>query len=366
MKRRNGFLPAAALLSAVLFVSAVWGGRWKTRKFSADVFGAFDTLVTFTAFAKDEAEFERYARIVREEMTRLHCLFDIYNNYDGLVNLKTLNDAAGTSPMETSPDIIELLEMAKDAYEDTGGAVNVALGPVLAVWRDCRESAGSGGGARVPSVEELRAAAVYISPDDIVTNLERSTVFLRHKGMRLDVGAIAKGRAAQKTMERLSEAGMKSGIINAGGNVVISGPPLDGRPAWNIGVQAAGEGDLSKLADVLELGKGSVATSGSGQRYYIAGEKRRHHIIDPDTLFPAEGVESVTVIHPDSAAADILSTAAFIMRPEGAKRLLAGKGAEALWVMSDGTEIWTEGYARFSKNRAHAAKRKEAGVMSEP
>ena len=351
MKRQT-----AAIL-VIFLTSALSIGGWHlyrnrpeaAQKFSCQIFDTFDTLVTFTAFAENEAEFDRYRQIVQGEMSRLHRLFDIYHDYENLINVKSLNDAAGTTALPVAPAVVELLEYAKEAYEETGGAVNVALGPVLEIWHDHRGRALSGD-VSVPSPEDLRAAATYISPHDIIIDHDRSTVLLRHQGMRLDVGAIGKGYAVQKTIERLQEAGLKSGLINAGGNVVVTGPPLDGRDAWNIGIHAPVD-DMNTLTDVLSLSAGSVVTSGNDQRYYTAAGKRYHHIIDPQTLYPTERVKSVSILHPDSAIADILSTAAFIMPQAEAEKLIARKEAEAFWVLPDDSEIITAGYYRFSKHR---------------
>jgi thiamine biosynthesis lipoprotein len=326
-----------------------WEINGNYRKFSDESFDSFDTMVTFTAFVKDEAEFDIYAKIVRDEMRRLHRLFDIYNNYEGIANLKTVNDAAGVAPVTVDPSIVDLLEIAVYACGETEGAVNVALGPVLAVWHDHREAAARGE-ASVPSASELQSAAARISVRDILIDPERSTVFLRHDDMRLDVGAVAKGYAAGRAAELLRDAGLTSGLINAGGNVVVIGPPLDGRESWNIGVHApTDDGDMSKLLDVLNLRDGAAVTSGSDQRYFTAGGCRYHHIIDPKTLFPAVGLKSVTILHADSTYADILSTAAFILQMDKARELISRHNAEALWVMDDGRTIMTEGYRHLSK-----------------
>jgi thiamine biosynthesis lipoprotein len=357
MSRRRLIFFATAALFAV--ASLAWVAREtrekeKYRRFSTEFFDTFDTHVSFTAFAKDEAEFKRYANIVYDEMRRLHRLFDIYHSYDGLVNLKTVNEAAGTA-LRVNPDIVALLELAKTAYEDTEGAVNIALGPVLAIWRKYRERAAADeGSASIPSIAELRAAAVHVSARDILVDRENSTVLLRYPDMRLDVGAVAKGYAVERTVGRVREAGLRSGLINAGGNVAVIGAPLNGRAAWNIGVRAPDSGtgkNASEILDILYLSSdGSVVTSGSDQRYFTAEGRRRHHIIDPATLFPAEGESAaVTVLHPDSAVADILSTAAFILPRDKALALLAKRGAEAIWIMPDGTRFATPGYLKLSK-----------------
>ncbi|MDR3280065.1 MAG: FAD:protein FMN transferase [Synergistaceae bacterium] len=364
-------VPVAFVIAALSFALHAWNGA-KTaseaetrganagyRKFSDESFDSFDTLVTFTAFTRDEAEFGRYAKIVRDEMGRLHRLFDIYHEYEGLINLKTINDAAGIAPVQADTDIMNLLELAKEAYDDTGGAFNVALGPVLAIWHD-RRAAAANGVVSAPSAEELQSAAVHISARDIRIDRENSTVFLPYGDMRLDVGAVAKGYAAQRAADMLRRSGLASGIINAGGNVVIIGPPLDGRETWSVGVHApTDDGDMSKLLDVLYLKDGSAVTSGSDQRYFIADDRRYHHIIDPQTLFPADGLKSVTVLHNNSSLADILSTAAFILPMNEARALLARHGAEAMWMTEDGETMATEGYKRASK----VEREKSAGEM---
>jgi thiamine biosynthesis lipoprotein len=360
----------AAILALLAFRATGWpvpGTSDRAEKFSAEFFGTFDTVVTFTAFAKDSAEFDAYLNVVRDEMTRLHRLFDVYNSYDGLNNIRTINEAAGAAPVNADPDIVELLEIAKTAYADTNGAVNVALGPVLSIWHDHRERAlADSADASAPSYEELSAAASHVSPDDIEIDRENSTVRLRYSDMRLDVGALAKGFAAQKTVEAARGAGLKSGLLNAGGNVIVIGPPLDGRGAWSVGIRAPAEdGDRSKLFDVVYLSEGSAVTSGSDQRYFVADGRRYHHIIDPETLFPAESVRSVTVLHPDSSAADILSTAAFILRLGGARQLIEKHGAEAVWVTEDWKTAATDGYLPLSKSGRENASRKSSGHIED-
>ncbi|MDR3166111.1 MAG: FAD:protein FMN transferase [Synergistaceae bacterium] len=352
-------MTAAALIAIISFFAFhSFGGRLiyagtynQAEKFFAEFFDTFDTVVTFTAFAKDRSEFDAYLNIVHGEMTRLHRMFDIYSSYEGLNNMRTINEAAGTASVKVDPDIVELLETAKTAYADTNGAVNIALGPVLSIWHDCRKRALiNSTDISAPSYEELNAASKHISPYDIEIDRENFTVRLRYSGMSLDVGAIGKGFAAQKTVEAVRKAGLESGLLNAGGNVIVIGPPLDGREAWNIGIHTPTEdGDRSKLFDVVYLAEGSAVTSGNDQRYFVVDGKRYHHIINPETLFPAESVRSVTVLHPDSAAADILSTAAFILRLEEARQMIERHGAEAVWITQDWKTVATDGYLRLSK-----------------
>jgi thiamine biosynthesis lipoprotein len=181
----------------------------------------------------------------------------------------------------------------------------------------------------------------------VVIDREKSTVFLRYGDMRLDVGALAKGYSVQRAVELLRAGGLESGMVNAGGNVVVIGVPLDGRETWSIGVRAPN--GAGELLDVLQLSDMAAVTSGGDHRYFTVDGRRYHHIIDPKTLYPAEGVLSVTVIHPDSAVADMLSTAAFILPPDKSRPLIARHGAEALWLLPDGTKLTTPGYLRLSR-----------------
>lgn len=324
-------------------------------KYQASFFDVFDTPVTFTAYTGSQAEFDRYVDIVRDEMQRLHKLFDIYNDYEGINNLKTVNDAAGVEAVPVDPSLIELLEIARQAVDDTAGAVNCALGPVLRIWHDYRDaSLADPAGAALPDMDILREAALETSMDDVVIDREAGTVLLEAPGMSLDVGAVAKGYAAQRAMELAKSAGMTSGLLNAGGNVCAVGRPLDGRDSWSVGVQNPdlGAGGSRELWDTVAAADCSVVTSGDYQRYYVVEGVSYHHIIDPWTLYPARQVRSVTVIHPDGAMADILSTAAFILPREEAEELVLHQGGEAMWIFENGETACTEGYAIRSENFA--------------
>jgi thiamine biosynthesis lipoprotein len=352
MRMPARFALAAALITAAALIAAVRALTPRAAeaplKFRSEVFDTFDTHVEFTAFAGSEKEFEKYAEIAHSEMVRFHRLFDIYNSYGGIANIRTINENAGIAPVRVDPAIVDLLEMARGAFEYTDGAINTALGPVLAIWHDYRQRAGDGEGT-VPSMEELRAAAANVSVSDVLIDRDGGFVFLRRAGMSLDVGAVAKGYAVQRTVEALKEAGLRSGLINAGGNVAVIGKPQDGRETWSIGVRSPERGDGEGLLDVISLSSGSAVTSGNYQRYFTAEGRRYHHIIDPKTLFPAENSKAVTVLHPDSAIADILSTAAFILPPERARELITKHDAEALWVGADGRVTATAGYSAMSK-----------------
>ncbi len=319
-------------------------------KYRTDFFDTFDTIVTVMAYTKTEAEFKELSDLVYNNFTQMNSLFDIYNDYEGVNNIKTINDNAGISPVKVDGKIIDLLITAKDWYKKTGGVVNVALGPVLNIWHDYRqEGLAAPDQAVLPPMLELLEANEYTDIDKVVIDAENSTVYIE-QGMRLDVGAIAKGYATQVTADLLTEKGYDSVLISAGGNVKAIGSPKDGvRSLWGVGLKDP-ESPLelsvseSNILDAAYVSDMSVVSSGSYERFYVVDGQEYHHIIDPETLMPAEYYSAVTVMTQDSAAADILSTAIFILPPKKSMELVESlDGVEALWVMHDGEIIATEG-----------------------
>jgi thiamine biosynthesis lipoprotein len=305
-------------------------------------YGLFDTAVMVRIFAKSEAESDFYAGIIYNELQRLHRLFDIYNDYAGINNLKTVNGSAGISPVSVEPEIIGLIELGLEAYENSGGVINIALGSVLRVWSGFRAA-----GKEVPSAEVLAAANLHTDIGNVIIDREAGTLFLKDPHMSLDVGALAKGYAVGSAMDKVRAAGMISGFINAGGDISAAGRPMDGRNAWNVGVENPFD-EHGEYIDIIRAADISVTTSGDYQRFYQIGGVIYHHIIDPRTLMPAWEHISVTVAAADPGTAEMLSTALFILTIDEGKALLATYGAEALWISNGGTIHTTGGYRALS------------------
>ena len=290
-----------------------------------------DVFDTVTTVVGDSAAAEH----IHKDLQRYHQLFDIYNTYEGIHNLKTVNDQAGIAPVKVDEEIIALLSDCVELYRVTGGRVNVAMGSVLKLWHDARqESLINPEKAYIPSDDALAKAAGHTDMDCLVIDRERSTVYLTDPEMSLDVGAIAKGWAAQRTAETAPE-GM---LISLGGNVVATGPKGEGTP-WIVGIQDPKGSDIRQK---LELHKGAIVTSGDYQRTYTVNGKDYPHIIDPDTGMPGTLWSSVTVICQDSALADALSTALFLLPFSEGKDLAIECGAEAIWIDKTGNLFTTE------------------------
>ena len=318
-------------------------------KFSANSFEYFDTVSVITGYADNQEEFDEISKRVFEELGEYHRLYSIYHRFDGLENLCTVNDLHDGDHRTVTVDkrIIDLLLYAREVYDLTNGMVNVAMGSVLSLWHDYRTVGMDDPiNAQTPPEEALKAAAEHTDIGNMIIDVDNSTVTLTDPEMKLDVGAIAKGYATEQIAKGLEKDGIHGYVLNFGGNVRVIGAKGDGQP-WTVGIENPTGGDY---LEYLSLTDSSVVTSGSYQRYYIVNGKRYHHIIDPTTLFPAEGFTSVSILCNDSGLADALSTALFCMsRDEGKALIESVPDSEAMWVTEDGDIITTSGWGSFSK-----------------
>ena len=311
-------------------------------QYNSTFLSLFDTVTTVLGKAESEEVFNQRAEAMRALLEKYHQLFDIYSEYEGINNLKTINDMAGKEPVKVDGEIIRLLKDCKAFYEATGGKVNVAMGSVLKIWHEVR-SVGrmDPENAVLPDMEELQTASQYTDFDQVLIDEEASTVFIADPNVRLDVGAVAKGWSVQRVIEQAPE-GM---LISVGGNVAASGPKDPSGTPWIVGVENPEGG--SGYLNTLNLTRGCVVTNGDYQRTYVVDGKYYHHIIDPATLFPATLWRSVTIAHDDSGEADALSTALFILPLEEGKALLKQFGAEALWVNAAGEKFYSDGFDAY-------------------
>lgn len=325
----------AAVLALAIFLG---GCAQQAKQYNATYLDLFDTVTTVIGSGKTEAEFRENARKIYEELLYYHQLFDIYREYEGIHNLKTVNDQAGIAPVTVDGAIISLLLDCREYYELTGGRVNAAMGSVLRLWHEARTlGIQDPANASLPAAEALSAAAVHTDFDSVVIDEAASTVFLSDPELSLDVGAIAKGWACQRAAEN-APTGM---LISLGGNVCATGPKTaDGSP-WTIGVQDPD--DSGAFLQTLRITEGSVVTSGDYQRFYTVDGEAYHHIIDPHTQMPAAYWRSVTVVCGDSGLADALSTALFLLPLEEGRALAQRCGAQALWLDKAGMKYMTEG-----------------------
>jgi thiamine biosynthesis lipoprotein len=308
--------------------------------------------------------------------TRLAGLDRIFNASREDSELAALNRAAGREPVPLSPELFAVLKRALYFAEASGGAFDPTVGPLVKLWgigtdtprippeaeisaaldlvdwRDLVLAGGPDGETGLPPGRESSTGTV--NPDEKAALKTVPTAFLRRPGMAVDLGAIAKGYAADELVKILREEGTPRGIIDLGGNIYAWGnreEAAENRPAapWRIGVQDP-LGERGTYMGVLEVSGSSVVSSGVYERFFIpAGDDRRyHHILDPRREIggapnaaagrPVEnGLLSVTVISPSSINADALSTACFVLGFEQGGALAEAQGAGTIFIYSDKT-----------------------------
>ncbi len=344
----------AAILAAVILVllggSALHYRTWGPQRYEGQFFGCFDTVTTITGYDTSQEAFSEKMELLEERLLHYHQLYDIYHTYDGINNLKTINDAAGETAVEVGEEIMDLLKLGRQMYVMTDGKLQIAYGSVLSLWHEYREEGiRKPRTAKLPPEEELARRAAHTNMDFLMLDEEKSTVYLADAKMSLDVGSIGKGYAVQKLAEYAREIGMEHALISVGGNVCAVGGKADGTP-WNVGVENPDtDGEKAYLATV-GLSDDCVVTSGDYQRFYEVDNQRYCHIIDPDTNMPPDFFVSVTVQAKDSGIADGLSTALFNMRYEkGLAMVEKLQDVEAMWIGKDGEIRYSSGFKANEK-----------------
>ncbi len=314
----------------------------------------FDTVTEITAYGVGEEQFRSDVKKLHDELTAYHRLYDIYNTYPDVTNLKTVNAAAGGAPVKADDRILDLLEFGIDAYDRTDGRVNILFGAVLSLWHDARtEGVADPARAALPTQAKLIEAGTHVSIDTLVIDRAAGTVRLTDPAARIDVGAIAKGYAVERVARYAQETlGWTSALINVGGNVrAIGGKGGDNSDTpFTIGVQNPDTSSAKTYLTTVNVADRSVVTSGDYQRYYTVDGQNYCHIIDPATLYPATHVRAVTVVCEDSGLADMLSTALFCLPAEQGKALLKKTpNAHAVWVLADGSLQYSDGFGELTE-----------------
>jgi len=224
-------------------------------------------------------------------------------------NVEAINREAGVKPVVAHPYTLEVLTTALDIARMTNGAFDPTIGPLVKLWGIGTED------ERRPSNEEIDEARALVSWKMVQVDTEAGTVYLPVKGMRLDLGAIAKGYAADGLSRLLSTRGVHRGIIDLGGNILTLGDKSPGQ-AWKIGIR---DPRITRGGPVMGLPviSKTVVTSGIHERFFVENGNHWHHIIDPATGYPAQSkLLSVSIIGSTSMIADALSTSVFIMGQE--------------------------------------------------
>jgi thiamine biosynthesis lipoprotein len=330
-------------------LAGILSGCGSTQKplesYSAQYLDYFDTVTSITIYTDSEDKFETYKAAIEENMKKYHELYDIYNNYEGRNNVKTINDNAGLLPVTVEPELFDMLKFAVEQDKATNGRMNIAMGSVLSIWHTYREEGLDNPElAMLPDEIELERANEYTDITKLQMDEEKLQVYLPDDHMSLDVGSVAKGYATHQIAQMLREMGVTSALLSLGGNVETIGNRGDGNP-WRVGIQNPDLSSPQSYLHVMELTDKALVTSGVYQRFYEVDGERYHHIINPDTLFPWNEYQSVSILTDDSGLGDALSTAVFNMDLETGQAYVESlPNVEAMWILPDNTEVFSSGF----------------------
>ena len=304
MKRLISLLLSVCTVFSLVFALFSCGAPTKKEYYIPDLFDT-DTYV-YDYSGLESREFLALGSKIKSELERYHNLYDKRNEYDGIVNLCSLNRMAGQGPVTVAPEIIDLLSFAKEIYSKTGGHTNVAMGSVISLWHDCAYENGV-----LPSDDALSLAAAHTNIEDIKIDRESLSVEILDPELSIDVGAVAKGYAVEQIAIMLENEGYSGIVIDAGGNLRAVGAKPDGE-GWETAVRNPNlsSGDFPYRLTIKDE---AFVTSGGYRRYYLVNGEKYHHIINKDTLYPINTYLSVSVKSPSSAYSDAYSTAIFNM-----------------------------------------------------
>ena len=268
----------------------------------------------------------------------LHLYKNRFSANDADSELMEINLQAGKKAVQVHPELFELIELGKKHSIAANSHLNIAIGPLVQTWRIGFSD------AKLPSEEEIQRLLKITDPEEIFLNDSNREVYLSKEGMRIDLGALAKGYIADKLKEFLVEQGVQSGIIDLGGNILTIGEnPAFHRP-WRIGIQNPAL-DRGEHVAVIEVSDGSVVTSGIYERQLVVDGKTYHHIFDRTTGYPMETeLASITIVAEKSVDCEIWTTRLFGQNPyDIIEEIEQQPGLEAFVITKNQKMMYTSG-----------------------
>lgn len=244
-----------------------------------------------------------------------------------------INRHAGIAPVKVNKEVFDIIYRAKKISYLTQGAFDITYGSVdKSLWNFDKNM------TSLPSAEQALQSVHLIDYRNVILDDNEGTVFLKNKGMRIGFGGIGKGYAAEQAKNLLKKKGVKSGIVNASGDLTTWGKQPDGKD-WTIGI--ADPDASGQPFSYLSISDMAVATSGNYEKYVMIGGKKYSHTIDPKTGLPVHGIKSVTVICPNAEIADAMATPITIMGVKaGLDMINQVKGIECI-IIDDDNMIYT-------------------------
>ena len=263
----------------------------------------------------------------------------VCSDYDSSAELYKLQFAAVGKPIKVSSMLMELLCTASQAYKDADGSFDITVGPLSGLWRNARKS------QIFPTATAINEACKSIGFNKVQLDSSAQTITFLQPNMQLDMGAIAKGYAADKVLALLQSHGITTALVDAGGDMVAFGIPPQ-KKGWTIGINVPGQQE-KLLERKLVLSNKAVATSGDAFQFMVHEGKRYGHIIDPRTGYGVTFQRNVTVVAPTATTADWLATACSILTLEQVKILAKKYKSEVLITTLQNGRIQKLSFGKF-------------------
>ena len=270
------------------------------------------TVFTVAVYGRDRTFLAEVVEEVFEEVDRLD---EQMSNYKPDSELSAINRGAATHPVVVEPGLFHLLEISVRRSEETGGAFDVTVGPLMKSWGFFR------GRGRLPPPAEISQVLKRVGYQHLKLDTERRTIRFDEGGVEIDLGGIAKGYAVDRAVEILRSNGITSALVSSGTSSIyaLGSPP--GERGWKITLRAPY--DAREAGDIFHLQNYSLSTSGSYEKFFKVGGKNFCHIMNPHTGWPVEGVLSTTVLAPTGTDTDGRSAGFFVMGVERSRKYLA-------------------------------------------
>ncbi len=288
------------------------------------------TLVGVSVRGWNRDALERAIRGAFAEMERLEAILSEWRP-DSVVS--RVNRSASEAPVPVPTELVEVMEIAARVSQASAGAFDSTWAALSELWRLDEPD------FRPPDAAAVAAARKLVDYREVVLDVEKQTVFLRRRGMRLGLGGIAKAYIAERAADLAVAAGVRDILIDAGGDVVARG--RNGERPWSVGVRDPRS--ATRLIATVDLNDEVISTSGDYERFVEVDGHRYHHLLDPRTGYPASASQSATVVAPDGALAEALSTALFVLGPPGLAMVSGFAGTAAFLVDGDGLAHFTPG-----------------------
>lgn len=298
----------------------------------SETYFIFDTVVTIKIYdnratTQNFQELEALMKDIDYKINRSNEDSEIYK----------VNANAGIAPVQVSQETFDLVKIAVDYAQQTGGLLDPSIGPLVSLWNIGHE------GAHVPPAADIEAAQKLVDYRKIELNEDALEIYLQDKGMDIDLGSYGKGFAADLIYDYLQAQGFESAIIDLGGNVFAMGNKPGGLE-WNVGIQHP---DQKRGIDIgtLKVTDKSMVTAGIYERFFVENGKTYMHILDPRTGYPVDNnISSVTIIADSSTAADTMDTSLLIMGIEDGLKFAEENNAQALFITKDKKLYATPGF----------------------